>query len=73
MPATNRLGVEEWPTFFVRCMETTTWQFDISPSDLKEIDQAAWIDPERKERPMPMLFSVADYWRGAAYQEYRCV
>ena len=49
------------------------WQFDISPSDLKDIEQPAWIDPERKGRPVPMLFSVVDDRSGAAYQEYRCV
>ena len=49
------------------------WQFDISPSDLKEIEQPAWIDPSRKGLPVPMLFSVVDDRSGAAYQEYRCV
>ena len=48
------------------------WQFDISPSDLKDIERPAWIDPERKGRPVPMLFSVVDDRSGAAYQEYRC-
>ena len=49
------------------------WQFDVSPSDLKEIPQPAWIDPDRKGRPVPMLFSVVDDRSGAAWQEYRCV
>ena len=49
------------------------WQFDISPSDLKEIPQPAWIDPDREGRPVPMLFSVVDDRSGASYQEYRCV
>ena len=49
------------------------WQFDISPSDLKAIEQPAWIDPDRKGLPVPMLFSVVDDRSGAAYQEYRCV
>lgn len=26
------------------------WQFDISPSDLKDIEQPAWLDPGRKAR-----------------------
>ena len=47
------------------------WQFDISPSDLKEIPQPAWIDPDREGRPV--LFSVVDDRSGASYQEYRCV
>ncbi|MYF77401.1 MAG: transposase family protein [Acidobacteria bacterium] len=49
------------------------WQFDISPSDLKEIPQPSWIDPDREGRPVPMLFSVVDDRSGASYQEYRCV
>ena len=49
------------------------WQFDISPSDLKVIEQPTWIDPDRKGLPVPMLFSVVDDRSGAAYQEYRCV
>jgi hypothetical protein len=46
------------------------WQFDISPSDLKEIEQPAWIEPGRGP-PTLMLFSVVDDRSGAAYQEYR--
>jgi len=49
------------------------WQFDISPSDLKEIEQPTWIDSNRKGAPTPMLFSVVDDRSGACYQEYRCV
>ena len=48
-------------------------KFDISPSDLKDIEQPAWIDPERKGRPVPILFSVVDDRSGAAYQQYRRV
>lgn len=48
------------------------WQFDISPSDLKQIAQPEWIDPKRGT-PTLMLFSVVDDRSGAAYQEYRCV
>lgn len=49
------------------------WQFDISPSDLKGIEQPSWIDPNRKGLPVPMLFSVVDDRSGTSYQEYRCV
>lgn len=48
------------------------WQFDMSPSDLKHIDQPNWIDPA-KGRPTLMLFSVVDDCSGVCYQEYRCV
>ena len=42
------------------------WQFDISPSGLKEIEQPVWIDPDRKGLPVPMLFGVVDDRSGAA-------
>lgn len=48
------------------------WQFDLSPSDLKEIEEPSWIDRDRG-KPTLMLFSVVDDRSGAAYQEYRCV
>ncbi len=47
------------------------WQFDISPSDLKQIKAPPWIDDTRGP-PTLMLFSVVDDRSGAAYQEYRC-
>lgn len=47
------------------------WQFDISPSDLKQIKVPPWID-ERKGQPTLMLFSVVDDRSGVAYQEYHC-
>lgn len=49
------------------------WQFDMSPSDLREIEQPTWIDPTRNRPPAPMLYSVVDDRSGVAYQEYRCV
>lgn len=48
------------------------WQFDMSPSDLKEIEQPEWIEPGRG-MPTLMLYSVIDDRSGVAYQEYRCV
>lgn len=48
------------------------WHFDISPSDLKHIEQPEWIDPKRGQ-PTLMLFSVVDDRSGVSYQEYRCV
>lgn len=47
------------------------WQFDISPSDLKQIKAPIWID-ESKGQPTLMLFSVVDDRSGVAYQEYHC-
>lgn len=48
------------------------WQFDMSPSDLKEVKHPLWIDPKRGN-PTLMLYSVVDDRSGAAYVEYRCV
>lgn len=42
------------------------WHFDISPSDLKHVEQPGWIDPKRGQ-PTLMLFSgqaVVRYIRG---------
>ena len=47
------------------------WQFDISPSDLKQLKVPPWIDAGRGQ-PTLMLFSVVDDRSGAAYQEYHC-
>jgi len=48
------------------------WQFDLSPSDLKQVAVPLWFEPGRG-RPTLMLFSVVDDRSGVCYQEYRCV
>lgn len=48
------------------------WQFDLSPSDLKQVPAPLWIEPGRGP-PTLMLFSAVDDRSGVAYQEYRCV
>jgi hypothetical protein len=48
------------------------WQFDMSPSDLKQVKQPLWTASGRGN-PTLMLFSVVDDRSGVAYQEYRCV
>jgi len=48
------------------------WQFDMSPSDLKQVPAPLWVEPGRGA-PTLMLFSVVDDRSGVAYQEYRCV
>jgi hypothetical protein len=48
------------------------WQFDLSPSDLKQIEEPPWLRADRAA-PTLMLFSVVDDRSGVAYQEYRCV
>jgi hypothetical protein len=48
------------------------WQFDLSPSDLKQVPAPLWVEAGRGA-PTLMLFSVVDDRSGVAYQEYRCV
>lgn len=48
------------------------WQFDLSPSDLKQVKAPLWVEPGRGA-PTLMLYSVVDDRSGVAYQEYRCV
>ena len=48
------------------------WQFDLSPSDLKSVDEPLWYD-ESKGLPILMLYSVVDDRSGVCYQEYRNV
>ena len=47
------------------------WQFDSSPSDLKQLKVPAWVDPA-KGPPTLLLYSVVDDRSGVAYQEYHC-
>ena len=49
------------------------WQFDMSPSDLKQLATPPWIDPDWSGAPTLMLFSVVDDRSGVAYHGYRCV
>ena len=48
------------------------WQFDLSPSDLKQVPARLWVEAGRGP-PTLMLFSAVDDRSGVAYQEYRCV
>lgn len=48
------------------------WHFDMSPSDLKQVEAPLWVE-EGRGRPTLMLFSVVDDRSGASYQEYRSV
>jgi hypothetical protein len=48
------------------------WQFDLSPSDMKQLPTPPWVDPWRGA-PQLMLYSVVDDRSGVAYQEYHCV
>jgi hypothetical protein len=48
------------------------WQFDLSPSDMKQLPAPPWIDAGRGALQL-MLYSVVDDRSGVAYQEYHCV
>jgi len=48
------------------------WHFDLSLSDLKHINQPAWVEPGRGN-PLLMLYSFVDDRSGVCYQEYHCV
>jgi len=49
------------------------WQFDMSPSDLKHIEQPEWVEIGRGKPTLMLFISVVDDRSGLAYQEYRCV
>lgn len=74
----HRWGLD-WPTLrreppavrFQAQYSNELWQFDISPSDLKQLKVPAWVDPA-KGPPTLMLYSVVDDRSGVAYQEYHC-
>ena len=48
------------------------WHFDLSPSDLKQVECPSWIEPGRGA-PTLMIYSVVDDRSGVAYQEYHGV
>jgi len=48
------------------------WHFDLSPSDLKQVEKPEWFE-EGRGHPLLMLYSVVDDRSGVAYQEYRGV
>jgi len=48
------------------------WHFDLSPSDLKQVNHPLAIK-EGRGSPTLMLYSIVDDRSGVAYQEYHCV
>lgn len=66
------LGREPAAVRFQASHSNECWQFDLSPSDLKEVKEPSWVR-EGKGNPTLMLFSVVDDRSGVAYQEYHCV
>ncbi len=66
------LGREPAAVRFQAVHSNDCWQFDLSPSDLKEIKEPSWVR-EGKGNPTLMLYSVVDDRSGVSYQEYHCV
>lgn len=49
------------------------WHFDLSPSDLKQLEAPPqWVQPGQRN-PTFMLYSVMDDKSGSGYMEYHCV
>jgi hypothetical protein len=44
------------------------WHFDLSPSDLKQVECPSWVEPGRGA-PTLMIYSVVDDRSGVAYQD----
>jgi hypothetical protein len=66
------LGIETPATRFQASYSNECWQFDLSLSDLKKLDEVpAWMDAKRN--PSLMLYSVVDDRSGVVYQEYHVV
>lgn len=50
------------------------WHFDLSPSDLKQLETPPpWVDLSRSGHPQLVIYSVVDDRSGSAYNEYHCV
>jgi hypothetical protein len=69
------LDLEPAATRFQATHSNECWQFDLSPSDLKQIGgKPDWIDEAAiSGRSSLMLYSVVDDRSGVAYQEYHLV
>jgi len=67
------LDIEPVSVRFQAKYSNECWQFDLSHSDLKTIEQwPEWVS-DGKGRPILMLYSVVDDRSGVAYQEYHVV
>lgn len=67
------LSIEPVVTRFEAKHSNECWHFDLSPSDLKTLEEwPEWIS-KKDGRPLLMLYSVVDDRSGVAYQEYHVV
>ena len=67
------LAIEPVAVRFQARHSNDCWQFDLSPSDLKDLPEwPSWVE-QRPGRPLLMLYSVVDDRSGVAYYEYNIV
>lgn len=67
------LSIEPVSTRFQAKYSNECWHFDLSPSDLKSLEEwPGWIK-QKEGRPILMLFSVVDDRSGVAFQRYEVV
>jgi hypothetical protein len=67
------LSIEPVSVRFQAEYSNDCWHFDLSYSDLKDMDEwPPWIE-HKKGRPLLMLYGVVDDRSGAAYYEYHVV
>ena len=67
------LSVEPVVVRFQAKHSNECWHFDLSPSDLKTLDQwPEWIG-KKESKPVLMLYSVVDDRSGVAFQQYNAV
>lgn len=67
------MNIQQVVTRFQANHSNECWHFDLSPSDLKDIEELpSWIDPQRG-KPILMLYGIVDDRSGVTYQEYHVV
>lgn len=67
------LGSEPVVKRFQANYSNECWQFDLSPSDLKDMSEwPEWVN-KKSSRPVLMLYSIVDDRSGLTYQEYHTV
>jgi hypothetical protein len=69
----SALAIEPVAVRFQADHSNECWHFDLSPSDLKKLEQwPDWVE-QKPGRPLLMLYSIVDDRSGVAYDEYHVV
>ena len=66
------MSMEDIVTRFRATYSNEVWQFDLSVSDLKSIEQPPEWTRNNASKTQLMIYSVVDDRSGVAYQEYHC-